>query len=105
MTTISRKSKMVSFRVAPHEYDRLRKACTAHGVANVSELARTAMDRVIAEDAASQASFDRQLRDLKDRVQILSAEIDRLSQHAQAQAGEAPAVHDSVFAAAAAEYP
>lgn len=85
---MTRKTKMVSFRVSPYEYDKLRNACMAQGVASVSELVRAAMDRVIAVSSTSR-TFEEQLRDLRDRVQGLTADIDRLSQHVGIRASAA----------------
>src|SRR5207253_1319375 len=44
---IRRRTKMISIRVSPDEYVKLRDACTAEGVASVSELARVAMDSIL----------------------------------------------------------
>jgi hypothetical protein len=83
---------MISIRVSPDEYSKLRAACTAEGVASVSELARVAMDAVLKRHAGPGPVTD-QLVDLRDRVAILAAEIDRLarslSQPEPADAGRA----------------
>lgn len=75
--TITPKSKMISFRLSAEEYDRLHAACVAGAARNVSELARVAMHRLI-ESGSSAPTLSDQLRDLRIRVDALSAELNRL---------------------------
>jgi hypothetical protein len=82
MTMTERKSKMVSFRLSPEEYRQLRDACSAHGVRSVSELARSAMQGLISNHGSA-IPLHLQLQHLRDRVTLLSCEIDRLSHELQ----------------------
>ena len=88
---LRRKSKMISFRVSPDEYVRLRDACTAQGIESVSALARVAMENVIRSRAAADPIPD-QIDDLRQRVATLAAEIDRL---ARTVGSTAPPFHAS----------
>jgi hypothetical protein len=73
------KSKMVSFRLSPEEYSRYCSACPAVGARSLSELARVAIERLTAIPGAS-PSVDIQMRALNSKVQMLAAELERLSQ-------------------------
>ena len=74
------KSKMVSFRLSVAEYTRLHDACQAIGVRNVSELARAAMHRIIdTRDGNENPAIDVQVQGLRDKLDILNAEVDRIS--------------------------
>jgi hypothetical protein len=72
-----RKSKMVSFRLSPEEYRQFRNACSEHGVRSVSELARTAMQSLV-EAKGSAVPLYVQVRELRERMTVLSTELDRL---------------------------
>ena len=86
------KTKMVSFRLSPDEYLLYREACKVHGVRNISELARTALhDRI---ETAS-ASRDEQVRELRERVKRLAADIERYAgQHPMNQEAAAAAAEN-----------
>ena len=69
---------MVSFRVSPDEYTHLRKACSTKGVSSVSELARTALEKLVLSDGHV-VPLDIQIQELRERVTALSERVDRLS--------------------------
>jgi hypothetical protein len=74
------KSKMISFRLSGEEYRLLQRACGKCGARNLSELVRTAMQRIILEDDTSRpASPEDELRDFKAKFHMLAAEVKRLS--------------------------
>ena len=77
--TLSRKSKMVSFRVSPEEYRRLREACGHSGINSVSELARSAVNALLTAPPPN-PSLDHQLYDLRERVRVLNSEVERLAE-------------------------
>ncbi len=58
---------MVSFRLSPEEYRQLRDACATQGVRSVSELARAAMQGLIAPDGRA-VPLHTQVQELRDRV-------------------------------------
>lgn len=84
MNMIDRKSKMVSFRLSPEEYRQLRDACATQGVRSVSELARAAMQGLIAPDGPA-VPLQTQVQELRDRVTLLSEQVDRLSRELEPQ--------------------
>jgi hypothetical protein len=76
---VNRRSRMVSFRLSPEEYEKLQNVCAAEGVRSLSELARTALQRMIVPRRPGQ-SFSREMGDMRLQIATLRSEIDRLSQ-------------------------
>lgn len=78
---INSKSKMVSFRLSPDEYQLYRRACEPHGVASLSELARTAMHRLVRGLSSHEppAHLWQEVRELRERITFLSNEVERLN--------------------------
>jgi len=74
-----RKSKMVSFRLAPADYVRFREICEARGVESMSDLARIAME-CFAKSELRPDPISSELRDLRSQVRSLTLELDRISQ-------------------------
>ena len=78
-----RKSKIISIRISPEEYDLLKSKYPAIGGRSVSALAREAMQRVFQADSMSTESaaedMDRRLRTLDARVHLLQLEVAQLS--------------------------
>jgi hypothetical protein len=74
-----KRSKMVSFRLSPEEYTRLREVCAVKGVRSISDLARVAMT-VIASEKVEIDPLSDQVRDIRRQVQSLSMELDRISE-------------------------
>ena len=71
---------MISLRLSPAEYCQLRDACSHHGARSVSELARTAMQTLIAANGCGSAlPVSQQLQEIRNRIAQLSLEIDRIS--------------------------
>ncbi len=79
-----RKSKMVSFRLAPADYLRFREICTARGVDSMSDLARIAMESFATSEARPD-SISSEIRDLRSQVRSLTLELDRISQLVEAR--------------------
>jgi GGDEF domain-containing protein len=84
---ISRKSKMISFRLSGEEFRLLQGACSKAGARSVSELARAAMQRIILEEGFRPDSTDSEVRELKLRFNVLAAEVQRLARLVQEPAG------------------
>src|ERR1039457_1485855 len=78
MNLTIRKSKMISFRVSPEEYQTLKDTCELRGVRSISDLARTAMQKLIASGWQPVPLSD-EVRDLRNRVRMLSLQLDQLS--------------------------
>lgn len=75
----SRKSKMVSFRLAPSEYERLQEACTNFGVRSVSEFARAAMYTLVDQRPIVDPTIDSKLAALRARLETLTADVENLT--------------------------
>jgi hypothetical protein len=78
MNLTIRKSKMISFRLSPEEYQTLKDTCELQGVRSISDLARTAMQTLIASGWRPVPLSD-EVRDLRNRVRMLSLQLDQLS--------------------------
>jgi Arc/MetJ-type ribon-helix-helix transcriptional regulator len=87
---MNRRTKMISFRLLPEEYRALQQACRAQGVRNVSDLARTAIRRLITFSEQPR-SLAQEVRDLRDNLRQISAELDRIAQRAEANKGDSKA--------------
>ncbi len=80
MVATHRKTKMVSFRLSGDEYRLLQGACEKSGARSVSELARSAMQRIILDTGTIGAdTAEANLRELQIKLDVLSSEVDRLS--------------------------
>ena len=73
-----RRSKMISIRLSPDEYNSLQSACTTQGVRSISDLARVAMHKLVLSDEPSGHLSD-EVRLLKEKLQTISVELDRIS--------------------------
>lgn len=85
MSSLIRKTKMISFRLSPEEYLRLRETCELQGVRSLSDLARTAMQELIASGWQPVPLSD-EVRDLRNRVRTLSLQLDQLATVVRARA-------------------
>lgn len=74
MTEPKRKSKMISIRLSPEEYESLRALFPALGVRSVSEFARGAMQRFL----QSPSNGENSTHDLDSRVRVLDNKLNRL---------------------------
>jgi len=78
------RSKMVSFRLSAEEYHRFEELREARRIPSLSDLARTAMRRMIAtEDGEDPVSYD--VRNLQFKLQSLSEELERLTRLVEAR--------------------
>jgi phage shock protein A len=74
-----RKSRMISFRLTPTEYQRFQEMCATQGLRSISDLARTAVQKLIAvENQADPLTYE--VRDLREQVRSLSLALDRISE-------------------------
>jgi hypothetical protein len=73
-----RRSKMISFRLSHEEYQTLQEACMTQGVRSISDLARTAMQKLIAPNGHP-GPLSGEVRDLQDKVRAISFELNRIS--------------------------
>jgi len=75
---------MVSFRLSGDEYQAYREACATVGVRSLSELARAAMQHLIAS-RPNGASLDDQVRELRHQVLQLSREVEHIARRVDQQ--------------------
>jgi hypothetical protein len=76
----AKKTKMVSFRLSDEEYRLLQVACDKSGARSVSEMARSAVQKIILESGPlDRSSTEAGLQELQLKFSVLSAEVDRLS--------------------------
>ena len=75
---------MISFRLSGEEYRLLQRACEKSGARSVSDLARSAMQRIILDSGSlDRGSTEAQLRELQMRFNVLAAEVERLTRLAK----------------------
>ena len=79
MSLAFRKSKMISFRLSPDEFQRIKELCATHGLRSISDLARVALLKLIAsENGANPLAYE--VLDLRRQVRSISVALDRLSE-------------------------
>ncbi len=70
---------MISFRLSPEEYDRFLKLCSDRGVRSISDMARIALQKLVAGDADSDpVSFE--VSDLRTQIKTMANEVERLAE-------------------------
>ena len=83
MVANPKKTKMVSFRLSGEEYRLLQGACERSGARSVSELARSAMQRIILDTGTVHEhavnTTEASIHELQIKLDVLCAEVDRLS--------------------------
>ena len=70
-----RRTKMISLRLSAVEYDTLKVHYRAYGARNVSDLARLALQRIIAAPSAPRDDVTARLADLDDRLRMIEAQL------------------------------
>ena len=78
MSSSLRRSKMVSFRLSADEYAKFRTICEARGIRSLSDLARTAMQRLASSQESPDPLWD-EVGVLRSQITFLATELDRLS--------------------------
>lgn len=74
-----RRSRMVSFRLSPEEYEQLQSVCATQGARSLSELARAAMQRMISPGRGAKP-LEHEVGDIRNQVRHLSDQVNRLSE-------------------------
>jgi hypothetical protein len=74
---------MISLRVTDMEYDLLKAHYRTYGARNISELARLALQRIMAS-AGSPKDFATQLSDLEQRIHQLESHVSLLLEREKA---------------------
>jgi Arc/MetJ-type ribon-helix-helix transcriptional regulator len=78
MIVMKRRAKMVSIRLSDDEYRRLKEMTQAQGARSVSDVARTAMQLMLAAHEG-EATIESRVQELDGRVSVLGDEVERLS--------------------------
>lgn len=75
----SSKTRMVSFRLTPDEYDSFRELCFTHGLRSFSELARVGVNLLLEKSADTpQRALEARVGIIEARMRMLAMKIDRL---------------------------
>jgi hypothetical protein len=74
----SRRNRMISLRLSEEEYAALRAHSSSYGARNVSDLARLALQRVLAQAPTPQADLVAKLNELDSRLNAMEAHVSRL---------------------------
>mgnify|MGYP002620854483 FL=1 len=72
------KSRMISFRLSEKEFEALKSLYRAHGARSVSEFARSAMQRMIAETPPDETDLEDRVNEMCGRLQHLDRQVARL---------------------------
>ena len=94
---IKRRSRIVSFRLAPEEYDSLRNLSVSNGARSVSEFTRSAAFQTAPEGTADTAKLDSMLASLNDLVEALDRRIEPIARLVRAFGNLQPNRFDAVF--------
>lgn len=78
MPVLNPKSRMISLRLSDEEFEKLRSLYRVHGSRSVSEFARNAMQKVIAEEQVASSNIEGRLQELDHKMSSLDQEVGRL---------------------------
>lgn len=80
MAVLKPRTRLVYFRVSEEEFQQFNRICESEGVRCLSDLIRSAMERVVSGPSATgNESVALHLRSVDDRIGQLAAELRRLS--------------------------
>ena len=72
---------MISFRLSAKEYELFRDFCVSRGAHSVSELARTAVNKLISDPSFSVDNvLEARVKDLESQLHLLALELKTLKQ-------------------------
>ena len=78
MSVLKRRSRMISFRVSEDEYAGLKILCVDRGARSVSDMARDAVHRLIANHSWPNNQLETVVQVLQVRIEALDSEVKRL---------------------------
>ena len=79
MSVLKRRNRMINFRVSEDEYVGLKNRCVIEGARSVSEMARDAVHRLIANHSWPNNQLETVVQVLQVRVEALDLEVKRLN--------------------------
>jgi hypothetical protein len=77
MSVLKRRSRMISFRVSEDEYVGLKNLCVNEGARSVSDMARDAVQRLIAKRSPNHP-LETVVQVLQGKIEALDVEVKRL---------------------------
>ena len=78
MSVLKRRSRMISFRVSEDEYAGLKNLCVHEGARSVSDMARDAVHRLIANHSWQNHQLETVVQVLQVKIEALDMEVKRL---------------------------
>lgn len=75
---VAKRNKMISLRISDAEYDSLKRYSSDNGVRSLSELARFALSRLVAQDGFVPDGVDGRLSQLEARMSAVEAKVQEL---------------------------
>ena len=80
MSVMKRKTRMLSIRLSEDEYERLKELCVAEGARSISDLTRSAVQRMLyPSQAEPSVHLVERMQQLDGMVRVLNREVQRLS--------------------------
>ncbi len=79
MTVMKRRNRMIAFRISEEDYERVYNVCVSVGARSVSDLARSAISRLIGREPEQGDLVIRQIEGLRQQVVQLEATVQDLS--------------------------
>ncbi len=81
MAVLKRRSRIVSFRLSPEEYEAIKERCVTEGARSISDFARTSACNSLPPRESSQRGLvsEATIRLLRAKVDELEREVHRLS--------------------------
>ncbi len=77
---VKKKSRMLSIRLSDDEFSHLRQVCESTGSRSLSDLAREAMHRMVADDTRTTNGLETHIRELDSLLTRLRSEVARLAE-------------------------
>ena len=81
MPVLKPRSRIVSFRLSPEEYEAMKDRCILEGARSISDFARASACRFVsgADEIRKDAGTELVIQDLRQRIDDLGREVQRLS--------------------------
>jgi len=80
MGVLKPRTRIVTFRLAEEEFERIKNLCVAEGARSMSDYARTSLCNSISARAASDTGLDARVGTLDQKVQELDRAVKELTQ-------------------------
>ena len=84
------RTRMISFRLTPEEYDKCRELCFTQGLRSVSDMARAGINLLLQRpEKVSHETLETRVNELEGRMHMLALEIKKLNQDGNRPLSEA----------------